>query len=191
MLDKWCAKFSEDFGEDTSYRFYQNLVAAAMTSGEITNAAGITEFDLNRIYKKIVTEMITIKDNVVKVNSIDYESVLSDYINKNQTGILAFTDEKITMEPRTAFVIRVENDINTMWISKTEFDKYLSEMSVSRKEFLFQMKQSGIDIDTGRNVKKRMNAKWKDFGKSSTSVYKIDLASLPDAVLKGLDSESH
>jgi hypothetical protein len=27
------------------------------------------------------------------------------------------------MEPRMAFVIRVENDIDTMWISKTEFDK--------------------------------------------------------------------
>ena len=187
----WDERFQKDFGSYAEYRFYQNLIAAAMVSGEIANTAGITEFDLDRIYKKIVTEMITIKDNVVKVNSIDYESVLSDYINKNQTGILAFTDDKITMEPRTAFVIRVENDINTMWISKTEFDKYLGEMSVSRKEFLFQMKQSGIDIDTGRNVKKRMNAGWKDFGKSSTSVYKIDLATLPDTVLKGLDSESH
>jgi hypothetical protein len=191
MIDKWCAKFSKDFGEDTAYRFYQNLVAAAMTSGEITNNAGITQFDLDRIYKKIVTEMITIKDNVVKVNSIDYESVLSDYINKNQTGILAFKDNKITMEPRTAFVIRVENDEHTMWISKTEFDKYLSEMSVSRKEFLFQMQQSGISVDADKDTKKRMNAGWKDFGKSATRVYKVNLGTLPEALLKGLDSESH
>jgi hypothetical protein len=162
-----------------------------MTSGEITNASGITDFDLNRIYKKIVTEMITIKDNVVKVNSIDYESVLSDYINKNQTGILAFKDNKITMEPRTALVIRVENDEHTMWISKTEFDKYLGEMTISRKELLFQMKESGIQVDAGRDVKKRMNAGWKDFGKAATSVYKVNLASLPEAMLKGLDSESH
>ena len=134
--------------------------------------------------------MITIKDNVVKINSVDYESILSDYINKNQTGILAFTDDKITMEPRTAFVIRVENDVNTMWISKTEFDKYLSDMAVSRKEFLFQMQQSGIDVDSGKDTKKRMNAGWKDFGKSATRVYKIDLASLPNILIKGLDSES-
>jgi hypothetical protein len=190
MIEKWCAKFSKDFGDDTAYRFYQNLIAASMVSGEIANAAGITEFDLDRIYKKIVTEMITIKDNVVKINSVDYESILSDYINKNQTGILAFTDDKITMEPRTAFVIRVENDVNTMWISKTEFDKYLSDMAVSRKEFLFQMQQSGIDVDSGKDTKKRMNAGWKDFGKSATRVYKIDLASLPNILIKGLDSES-
>jgi hypothetical protein len=190
LLDKWYAQFSKDFGDDTSYRFYQNLVAVSMASGEITNVSGITKFDLNRIYKKIVTEMITIKDNVVKVNSVDYESILSDYINKNQTGILAFKDDKITMEPRTAFVIRVENDSQTMWISKTEFDKYLGEMSVSRKEFLFQMKESGIDIDASKDAKKRMNAGWKDFGKSATRVYKVDLDSLPDVVLKGLDSES-
>jgi hypothetical protein len=190
MIEKWCAKFSKDFGDDTAYRFYQNLIAASMVSGEIANAADITEFDLDRIYKKIVTEMITIKDNVVKINSVDYESILSDYINKNQTGILAFTDDKITMEPRTAFVIRVENDVNTMWISKTEFDKYLSDMAVSRKEFLFQMQQSGIDVDSGKDTKKRMNAGWKDFGKSATRVYKIDLASLPNILIKGLDSES-
>ena len=190
MIDKWCAKFAKDFGDDTAYRFYQNLVAASMVAGEITNANGITEFNLDRIYKKIVTEMIAIKDNVVKVNAVDYESVLSDYINKNQTGILAFKDNKITMEPRTAFVIRVENDEHMMWISKTEFDKYLGEMSVSRKEFLFQMKESGIQIDAGKDVKKRMNAGWKDFGKAATSVYKVNLASLPEALLKGLDSES-
>jgi hypothetical protein len=38
--------------------------------------------------------MIAIRDNVVKINSINYESVLSDYINKNQTGILAFSDDQ-------------------------------------------------------------------------------------------------
>ena len=191
MIDKWCLKFKKDFGEDTSYRFYENLVAAAMTAGEITNTAGITSFDLTRVYKRIVTEMITIKDNVVKVNSVDYESVLSDYVNKNQTGILAYKDGKMIMEPRTALVIRVENDSHTMYISKTEFDKYLGEMSVSRKEFLFQLVQAGIDIQTGKDVKKRMNAGWKDFGKAATSVYKLNLSSLPEEILKGLDESTH
>ena len=191
MIDKWCLRFKKDFGDDTAYRFYENLVAASMTAGEIANGANIITFDLDKIYKKIVTEMITIKDNVVKINSVDYESLLSDYINKNQTGILAFTDDKITMEPRTAFVIRVENDVNTMWVSKTEFDKYLGEVGVSRKEFLFQMKQAGVHIDAGRDVKKRMNAAWKDFGKAATSVYRVDLNTLPDTVLRELDGESH
>lgn len=189
MIDRWCLRFKKDFGDDTSYRFYENLVAASMTAGEITNEAKITEFDLERIYRIIVGEMIAIKDHVVKVNSVDYESVLSDYINKNQSGILAFADNKIMMEPRMAFVIRVENDSDTMWISKTEFDKYLNEMSVSKKEFLYQMKLSNIEIS---QEKKRMNAGWKDFSKSGTSAYKLNMATLPKIteLLKGVQPES-
>jgi hypothetical protein len=160
-----------------------------MTAGEITNAAGITQFDLERIYHKIVAEMVAIRDNVVKVNSVNYESILSDYINRNQTGILAFKDNKIVMEPRTSFVIRVENDSHTMYISKTEFDKYLHEMSISTKEFIFQIMALGIDIDAGKSSVKRMSAGWKDVGKSTTRVYKIDLNTIPGAV-KGFDSDS-
>jgi hypothetical protein len=189
MIDRWCLRFKKDFGDDTSYRFYENLVAASMSAGEIANEAKITEFDLERIYRLIVGEMIAIKDHVVKVNSVDYESVLSDYINKNQSGILAFADNKIMMEPRMAFVIRVENDSDTMWISKTEFDKYLNEMSVSKKEFLYQMKLSNIEIS---QEKKRMNAGWKDFSKSGTSAYKLNMATLPKIteLLKGVQPES-
>jgi hypothetical protein len=147
LLDQWCLRFKKDFGEDTAYRFYENVVAVAMASGEISNAAGITKFDLDRVYRRIVGEMIAIRDNVVKVNSVNYESILSDYINRNQSGILAFKDNKITMEPRLALVIRVENDINMMYISKTEFDKYLTEGGVSTKEFLFQINALGIKVD--------------------------------------------
>jgi hypothetical protein len=88
-----------------------------------------------------------------------------------------------------AFVIRVENDIDTMWISKTEFDKYLNEMSVSKKEFLYQMKLSNIEIS---QEKKRMNAGWKDFSKSGTSAYKLNMATLPKIteLLKGVQPES-
>ena len=182
-IDKWCLRFKKVFGEDTAYRFYENLVAASMTAGEIANEAGITDFDLDRIFKRILVEMITIRDSVVKVNSVDYESVLSDYINKNQTGILAFADNKVTMEPRTAFVIRVENDNNTMWISKTEFDKYLTEMGISTKELLYQLQLKGIDIKGDRDCKKRMNAGWKDFGKSATRVYRIDLSTIPELMI--------
>lgn len=189
MIDRWCLRFKKDFGDDTAYRFYENLVAAAMTSGEIANQANITTFDIERIYKLVVFEMIAIRDHVVKVNSVDYESVLSDYVNKNQSGILAFADNKIMMEPRMAFVIRVENDNDTMWISKTEFDKYLNEMSISKKEFLYQMQLSNIEIS---QEKKRMNAGWKDFSKSGTSAYKLNMATLPKIteLLKGVQPES-
>ena len=184
-ITAWCLRFEKDFGQDTAYRFYENIVSASMTAGEISNKAGITEFDLERVYARIVGEMIAIRDNVVKVNSINYESVLSDYVNKNHTGILAFKDNKMVMEPRTAFSIRVENDINTMWISKTEFDKYLNEMLISTKEFSFQINALGIKVEAGRDITKRMYASWKDVSKSATRVYRIDLNTLPDDIKIG------
>jgi hypothetical protein len=76
-----------------------------------------------------------------------------------------------------------------MYISKTEFDKYLHEMSISTKEFIFQIMALGIDIDAGKSSVKRMSAGWKDVGKSTTRVYKIDLNTIPGAV-KGFDSDS-
>ena len=188
LIDEWSLRFKKDFGEDTAYRFYENVVAAAMTAGDIAVDAKIVKFDLDRVYRRIVGEMIAIRDNVVKVNSVNYESILSDYINKNQSGILAFKDNKITMEPRMALVIRVENDSNMMYISKTEFDKYLHEGGISTKEFLFQVNALGIKVDAGRNAQKRMSAGWKDIGKSVTRVYKIDLSTMPNMHLGDEDN---
>jgi len=180
LIEKWSLRFKKDFGEDTAYRFYENVVAAGMASGEIANEADITAFDLERVYKAIVGEMIAIRDNVVKVNSVNYESILSDYVNKNQAGILAFKDDKVVMEPRLSLVIRIENDAQYMFISKTEFDKYLTESGISTKEFLFQVNALGIKVEAGRNIVKRMNAGWKDIGKTATRVYRVDMENLPE-----------
>ena len=34
-MEAWVTKFRDQFGEDTAYRFYENLIAATMTAGEI------------------------------------------------------------------------------------------------------------------------------------------------------------
>ena len=181
-LGKWENRFVEDFGNDTAYRFYENLMSVVMTAGEIVNSAGILIVDLERIYKHVVGEMITIRDEVVKVNNVDYESVLSDYLDANYDKILAFQEGKIISEPQRQLVIRVDNDKDTMWISKKEFDAYLAELPISTKEFLFQMKAMNVGIEAGASVKQRMNAGWKDVSKSATAVYKIKLSTLGEKV---------
>ena len=176
-LAKWENRFVQDFGNDTAYRFYENLVAVTMTAGEIVNDAGILKIDLERIYKFIIGEMITIKDEVVKVNDVDYEARLQDYIDANQDKILAFDKEgKIIAEPYRQISIRVDNAEDMMYISKREFDAFLAEQVISTKEFVFQMKQKGVDIQSGAGVKQRMNKGWKDVSKSATAVYKIRIS---------------
>jgi hypothetical protein len=130
-----------------------------MTAGEIAVNAGIVSFDLKKIYNRIVGEMVAIRDNVVKVNVIDYEALIGEFINTHQTGILAFKDNKISMEPRSPLVIRAELDTHMIYISKPEFRKHLAENQVSTREFLYQMKQAGIEVIEKR---KKMGTGWKD-----------------------------
>ena len=108
--------------------------------------------------------------------------MLSDYLDSNYDKILAFQDGKIISEPQRQLVIRVDNDKDIMWISKREFDSYLSELPISTKEFMFQMKNVGVEIEAGANIKQRMNAGWKDVSKSATAVYKIKLSTLGERV---------
>jgi hypothetical protein len=187
-MNKWIVRFKKDFGDDTAYRFYENLIASCMTSGEICNKAGIVKFDLDRIYKKIVGEMINIRDNVVKVNSVDYESLIGEFLNTNQTGILAIKDGKTSMEPRSSLVIRAEVDTSTIFIAKPAFRKFLSDSHISSREFLFQMQQSGIEV---KEVRKRMGSGWKDAtGAVNAQAYVFDTTKFTKDILKGLDEST-
>mgnify|MGYP003133197397 FL=1 len=82
--------------------------------------------------------------------------------------------------------MRVDNDKDTMWISKREFDSYLAELPISTKEFVYQMKLLKIEIEVGAKVKQRMNAGWKDVSKSATAVYRIKLSTLGVEKIEGL-----
>jgi len=181
MMDKWVDQFRKDFGEDTAYRFYENLIAATMTGGEIAIKTGIVNYDLKKIYNRIVGEMVAIRDNVVKVNVIDYEALIGEFINTHQTGILAFKENKISMEPRSPLVIRAELDTHMIYISKPEFRKHLAENQVSTREFLYQMKLAGIEVIEKR---KKMGSGWKDAtGTINIETYVINTTKLSDRAL--------
>ena len=177
-LAKWEQRFVEDFGNDTAYRFYENLVAVTMTAGEIVNEANILTIDVERIYKFIIGEMITIRDEVVKINDQDYEDILDTYMNTNLDKQLVFRDGKMESAPDRQLTIRIDHDKNFIYLSKRDFDQHLAELTISTKEFVYQMKQLGVDIEAGSGVKQRMTAGWQDVSKAATSVYKIAISTL-------------
>ena len=154
----WDAKFIKDFGEDVTYRFYQNLVAISGMVGEMSVAENLITLDVERIYHEAVLEMITIRDKVVKVNRTDYPSVLGDYINRNLGNILVLKDGKVTMEPRGPIVGRIVSEENLLQISKTDFKKYLAERQISSREFEFEMREQKILVD---DKKGRLTTGWK------------------------------
>jgi hypothetical protein len=45
----WVDRFKKDFGDDTAFRFYENLVAVTMVGGEIAAEADVVHIDLERV----------------------------------------------------------------------------------------------------------------------------------------------
>jgi hypothetical protein len=157
-LGLWDERFTKDFGDDGTYRFYQNLVSTACMSGTMAHEANIIKLDISRVYHETVREMITIRDKVVKVNRTDYPSVLSDFLHKNTNSLLVIKDSKVTKEPTNQIVARMVSDENLLQVSKTALKKYLAECQISSREFEFEMRQNGALIE---DKKGRLTTGWK------------------------------
>lgn len=154
----WLARFEKDFGLDDIYRFYKDYVCAVFTGGMVANEFGIVNFELNRIYDRLLYEMINLRDNVVRLGHMDYEGLVGEFINKFYTGFLGINDGKVTYEPRTSLVGRIDVATGHVYISTTEFKKYLGEKQLSSREFEKAMKDKGILVGT---KKMRLDSGWK------------------------------
>jgi hypothetical protein len=181
-IDNWIKKIKEDFGDDSTYRFWENAVAATFAGAEIANEAGIVKFSLDRIYKSIISQLINIRDNVVKVNDIDYENILSEYINENVTGLLAFENGSVSMEPRSSLIMRAEIDDSLFCIEKKHLREHFAKQGVSIQDFIFNMKERGYNI---QEHKRRMGTGWKSAtGFSAVTCVEIDTTKFLDDILK-------
>jgi hypothetical protein len=161
LLDRisyWLGRFEKDFGLDDIYRFYKDYVCAVFTGGMVANEFGIVNFELNRIYDRLLYEMINLRDNVVRLGHMDYEGLVGEYINKFYTGFLGINDGKVSYEPRTSLVGRIDVATGHVYISTTEFKKYLSEKQISSREFEKAMRDKGILMGT---KKMRLDSGWK------------------------------
>jgi hypothetical protein len=175
-IDKWLVKFKKDFGDDTTYRFHENMVACTFAAGEIAVENNIVDLDLSRIYLATVSELINIRDNVIgRINVVDYESILGEYLNAHNTNILALEvneNNRLNQEPRGELLIRAEIDTAKMFIEKRHFREYLAKSGISVSDFVLKMKAKGYNI---RDHKRRMGTGWKAAtGFSSVMTLEID-----------------
>ena len=166
IIEKWRKRFIAEFGDDATYRFYQNLVAAIFSGGEIANNMGLITIDLERVFKAVIFELIQIRDKVVKLNKVDYDSLLGDFMNKNINNTLSIRDNKVIQEPRNQLVARVSVDEGITQVSKTEFSRYLNERNVSIREFEVAMRDKGILIDSRVG---RLTTGWKSAPRNSVA----------------------
>lgn len=157
-MDKWRHRFHNDFGYLTEYRFYENLIQAAMTAGEVARDAGIVSYDLDRIYNVMMHELISIRDRTVKVNRKDYKAVVGEFMLKHHAGALILNDGKVVAEPRLAFVMRIVVDEEMCYVSKTEFKKFLAEKQIGSRAFEKALEAENMLAFNGRQ---RLSTGWR------------------------------
>ncbi len=158
LINKWGNRFITDFGADTAYRFYENLVAATFAAGELAVEAGIVSYDLDRIFNSVVTQMLAIRNHTVQINFRDYEALVSQFIYAHQSDVLIMKNNQVTSEPRNKIMARSEIHTGMLFVAKSEFKKFLSELQISSREFENAMQKQGLLTFVG---KMRLTAGWK------------------------------
>lgn len=166
-INRWKEKFISAYGADATNRFYENSVAATFAGGEIAKENGIIDLDLDRIFKRTVQFMIDIRDSGIKVNDVDYNTILGDFCNQHHSGMLVFNGPKVIAEPRTPLIGRVDIDEAICYVSKTVLKTYLAELHLSTAAFEKSMKDEGMLLYSG---KKRLGTGWKA-GMNSPAVH--------------------
>lgn len=179
----WIDRYLTDTGGDSAYRFHQNYVAAVFTAGEIAVDAGIVNYDLERIYQKVIHELNNIKLNVIKVNNTDYTAVLADFMYENMGNTLRIKDGRVTDEPRGKLVARVATDEPTR-VSKEALKEYLHKKKITPREFEKVMLESGDMLD--KAAKKHLETGWKP-----TTTTKAANVYLFKNSMEFMDVESH
>jgi hypothetical protein len=174
---RWQTKFNLDFGQKAEYRYYTASIAAPFAAGEIAVKAGIIDLDLERVYQAMLHDILGIVKNVTQVNRKDYETLVGDFCNKYQNGILIInSDHKVFGEPRIGIVGRAEVDEGKVYISKTELKKYLAERQVSVRQFEVALKAKKF-LDGDKRM--RLTAGWKGGLDMNINVYQFNME-IPD-----------
>ena len=169
-ISKWVQRFNTDFGGDTAYRFYDALMGVTFAGGEIAKEAGIIDLDLERIYRVMLKEIMGTKEGSVKLNDIDYESLLGDFQNRNAGSVLILRDGRVVDYPRAALVARIEIDEDMYYVSRSAFREYLKNLQVDEKAFIRYMKNKGVLVyvtQSKGDPKFRLTNGWS--GHSATS----------------------
>lgn len=147
LVNKWLKRFTVEVGDEAGYRFYQGVLGASFAGAELAVEAGIIELDIERVFKSIIIDIIQLRDDTVKINKTDYPALITEFQLNNWSGMLILEEpNKVIQEPMAGrpLVARAELHNDMLYISKTEFRKFLASKQVSSREFEKAMTNEGL-----------------------------------------------
>jgi hypothetical protein len=176
----WQDRFIRDFGQDSTYRFYENLMMSTFGAGQIANEADIITLDLDRVYDKVLHELIKVRDKTVKFDITDYEALITEFFYNNHMGLLIVDDGRVLSEPRSPLVGRVEVHNQFSYVSKTAFKTFLAEKHISSREFEHALAGDKTLVESD---KQRLSTGWKSgMVTPPIAVYRFR-AKIPDGLI--------
>jgi len=179
-VSKWIKRWHVEFGHDSSYRFYDGYIGATFAGGEMAVEAGIIDIDIERVYHRVVNEIILIRENTGRLNDIDYKELISEFVHRNLRGMLVLSGEKVLCEPSNNLMIRIDIADGILYISKTAMREYLAEKQVSTREFEFNLRKERVLV-TDKSVKKRLSTGWRA-GMHTPAVSVYGFAHMPEDI---------
>jgi hypothetical protein len=147
-------------------RFKLNQVICIATAGAITNALGLTNYNLKRIIRKLC-KMVRAIAVELSENKTSAVSTIAAYVNQNINNVLVINSqarfgnvqEVASLEPRGPLRIRFEPDTDTIFISQRDFDRWCADSYINTKEIRAMfLHETGNPLE---QVKKRMSKGWK------------------------------
>ena len=165
-IAKWDRRFLQSVGNDSGFRFYQNLAGVTFAGAELAAEADIVKFDLDRFFGAIMSQINIMREEAIK--KADYESMLGEFQNNHQNETLVLNNDAVMQEPRHGLVARAVLDERIYQVSKSVLEKYMAQRNVGMKEFLEGLKAKNIYIGP---AKKRLTDGWPSHRTNAVGIY--------------------
>jgi hypothetical protein len=140
-------------------RFWSAAYAANFTGGRIAKQLGLIDWDLERIYDWVRTQLTPSLRTDVTPPATNLANVIGSYINRHMQNVLVVNDEVDkrsnmpvlpVMEPHGALSIRYEPDTRRLFIEQKPFKNDCVKYQINYKDTLKRLGAQGIYLG-GKN----------------------------------------
>jgi hypothetical protein len=139
----------------SSERFWVGVPAAILAGFELANIIGLTNVNIDRMFKFAVAQINNMRGVVVETVRTA-ESMVSDYLNSNMKSMLAVSSEQqgktnalITIEPSSDRLrIRLERHTGNLFLDRADFRRFCSTQNMDPRQVESDLKASGVLLRT-------------------------------------------
>lgn len=90
-MGQWGKRLEQDIS-DVKYRFYRSHAICSLTAVEVCNELGITQFDVEALYKFVIQLFHELAEAVTEQNTVTSEDALNRMLNELSSRILVTTE---------------------------------------------------------------------------------------------------